>query len=125
MVHYPIKPTELAYLAYINSLTSHNGLWDLSGGHINAVSQTRATQCHQYDTVIPECLWQPGFNHKLGNPTLEFSNASLGGLHPWGEGLCMLQMAVNFSEFPPEVFQDLLQGIVNNHRGRYTVTLEE
>ena len=115
MVHYPIKPTELAYLADIGGLSSHNGLWNLSGGHVNAVSQARADQRHQYNTVIPEFLGQTGFNHKLGNPPLKFSNAAFGGLHPWGVGLCLLQVAAGFSAFLYEVSLDLFPGIVNNH----------
>ena len=42
MVHYSIKPTEVAYSADIGSLSGHNGLWDLPGSHVNAVSRARA-----------------------------------------------------------------------------------
>jgi hypothetical protein len=67
MVHYPIKPTKLAYLADIGGLSGHNSLWNLSGGHVNAVSRARAYQRHQYNTMIPEFLGKTGFNHQSGN----------------------------------------------------------
>ena len=38
MVHYPSKPTKPAYPADIGGLFGHKGLWNVSGGHIYAVS---------------------------------------------------------------------------------------
>ncbi len=46
MVHYPSKPTKLEYLADIGGLSGHKSLWNVSGGHIYAVSQARADQRH-------------------------------------------------------------------------------
>ena len=103
MVHYPIKPTELAYSADIGGLSGHNSLWNLSGGHENAVSQARADHRHQYDTVIPEFLWGTGFNHQSGYTSLEFPDISFGGLHPLGEGFRLSQVAIGFSAFASEV----------------------
>ena len=38
MVHYPSKPTKLAYSDDIGGLFGLKGLWDMSGGHIYDVS---------------------------------------------------------------------------------------
>ena len=99
MIHYPIKPTELTYSADIGGLSGHNSLWNLSVGHVNAVSRARADQRHQYNTMIPEFLGRTGLYHQLGNPPLEFSDTSFGGLHPRGVGICLSQVAVGFSAF--------------------------
>ena len=44
MVHSSVKPTKLVYSAdIIGILSGHNSLWDLPGGHVNAVrSRARA-----------------------------------------------------------------------------------
>ena len=68
MVHYLIEPTELAYLADIGGLSGHNGLRNLSGGYVNAVSQAMAGQRHQNIKVIPEFVGRTGFNRLPGSP---------------------------------------------------------
>jgi hypothetical protein len=44
MVHYPIKPTELAYSADIGGLSGYNSLWDLSGGNVSIIGRARVDQ---------------------------------------------------------------------------------
>jgi len=54
---------------------------------------------HQFNTVVPQLFRGTSFNHQLGNTPFELLNTSLGGLHPWGIWLCLLQMADGFSAF--------------------------
>ena len=103
MVHYPIKPTELAYLADIGVLSQHNGFRDLAGSHRNDVGRARADHCHQFNAMVPQLLRGTGLNHQLGNSTFELSDTSLSGLHPWGVGLCLFQVANGFSAFLSKV----------------------
>jgi hypothetical protein len=115
MVHYPIKPTKLAYLANVGGLSGHYGFWDLPGSHIYAVGQARANHCHQFNAVVPKFLWGTGLNHQSRDSLFELADTSLGGLHPLGVRFCLLQVADGFSAFLSKVSKDLFPGVVYGH----------
>ena len=69
--HYPVISSKLSYVADVDSHPRHNGLRDLSFGHINVIAHVRAHKSIQLKAMVPEGRRGTSLNHFYGrNPAL-------------------------------------------------------